>query len=306
VPVAVAACVAAVPSETLPNVRASVIIPCHNGARTVGRAVRSALEQSLPPLEVIVVDDGSTDDSGGVAQEAGARVIQSGARSSGGSRNVGIKAAAGDALAFLDSDAVVSPNWLQLTASHFERDPRILAVGARIANGRPDRYGELDYFLDHSEWIRGKPGPRPTFPTMAVVYRRDAVGKVRFLEASFGEDTTFARAVLADRGVLWFDPEIVVTHYHERLDWPTFWDKQVNNGRSLYWTRVRLSRPGRILVRAPILLLLFPHLWIVLARMARSGHGGRAVALFPWLVAGEVARIRGFLEAWRDARRSGS
>jgi glycosyltransferase involved in cell wall biosynthesis len=283
-----------------------VIIPCHNGARTLADTVRSALEQNLPPLEVIVVDDGSTDGSAEVARTAGARVIESRARSSGGSRNVGIKTASGDALAFLDCDAVVSPNWLERAEAHFARDPRVLAVGASIANGRPGRYGELDYFMNHSQWIRGKPGSRPTFPTMAVVYRRDAVGRVRFLEASYGEDTTFARAVLKDRGVLWFDPAIVVTHYHERLDWPRFWDRQVNNGRALYWTRVRLDRPGRILVRFPFLLFFFPHLWVVLARMVRAGHGGKAVTLLPWLVAGEVARIRGFLESRRDARRSNS
>ncbi|HVN33053.1 MAG TPA: glycosyltransferase family 2 protein [Thermoanaerobaculaceae bacterium] len=286
--------------------RASVIIPCHNGARTVAEAVHSALAQTLPPHEVIVVDDGSTDGSGDVARRAGARVVESSARSSGGSRNVGIKAASGDALAFLDCDAVVSGNWLERTATHFGRDARILAVGARITNGRPDRFGELDYFLNHSEWMGRKPGPRPTFPTMAVVYRRDAVAKVRFPEASYGEDTTFARTVLADHGVVWFDPEITITHYHERLDWASFWDKQVNNGRSLYWTRVRLDRPGRILVRFPVLLFLFPHLWLVLARMLRAGQGGRAVALFPWLVAGEIARIRGFLDARRDARRRSS
>ncbi len=248
------------------------------------------------------MDDGSTDGSGEVARTAGARVIESQARSSGGSRNAGIAAASGDALAFLDCDAVVSPNWLERTATHFASDTRILAVGARIANGRPDRYGDLDYFMNHSEWMGGRPGPRPTFPTMAVVYRRDAVGDVRFPEASYGEDTTFARTVLADRGVLWFDPEIVVTHYHERLDWESFWDKQVNNGHALYWTRVHLDRPGRILVRAPFLLFLFPHLWIVLARMLRAGHGFKTVRLFPWLVAGEVARMRGFLEARQDAR----
>ncbi len=281
--------------------RASVIIPCRNGARTVGDAVRSAIEQRLRPLEVIVVEDGSTDDSVEAARAAGAKVIAGEARSSGGARNVGIEATSGDALAFLDCDAVVSPNWLERAAAHFERDPKILAVGCRIANGRPDRFGWLDYVLDHSEWMRGTPGPRETFPTMAVVYRRDAVGDVRFPSASYGEDTTFARSVLKDRGVLWFDPEVVVTHYHERLDWPSFWNKQLNNGRSLYRTRVRLDRPGRVLVRFPALLFLFPHLWIVLARMLRAGLVGKAITLFPWLVAGEWARIRGFLQARAEA-----
>lgn len=281
-----------------------MIIPCRNGARTVSDAVRSALDQSVPPAEVIVVDDGSTDGSPKTARAAGARVIESSARSSGGARNDGIEAASGDALAFLDCDTVVSCNWLERAALHFDSDARILAVGCRIANGRPGRFGWLDYVLNHSEWMRGKPGPRATFPTMAVAYRRRAVGDVRFAAASYGEDTTFARAVLKDRGVLWFDPEIVVTHYHERLDWPSFWDKQVNNGRAIYSTRVNLDRPGRVLVRFPVLLFLFPHLWIVLARMVRAGHLGRVVTLFPWLVAGEVARIRGFLQARTAAEAS--
>jgi len=55
-------------------------------------------------------------------------------------------------------------------------------------------------------------------------------------------------------------------------------------------------------VRFPALLWLFPHLWITLARMVRAGHIGRAAALLPWLVQGEVARIRGFHEARRAAR----
>jgi glycosyltransferase involved in cell wall biosynthesis len=290
------------PSETLLAVRASVIIPCHNGGRTVGDAVRSGLNQSVRPVEVIVVDDGSTDGSGEVAREAGARVVESQARSAGGARNTGIAAACGDVLAFLDCDAVVSRNWLERVGGHFARDARIVAVGARIANGRPGRYGDLDYYLDHSEWLSHKPGPRETFPTMAVAYRREAVGKLRFPEASYGEDTTFARSVLVGDAIFWYDPEIVVTHYPERLDFASFWDKQVNNGHSLYWTRVHLDRPGRILVRAPILLLLFPHLWIVLGRMLRADHFGKAIKLLPWLVAGEVARIRGFLEARREAK----
>jgi glycosyltransferase involved in cell wall biosynthesis len=286
-------------------VRASVIIPCRNGARTVGESVRSALAQTLPAAEVIVVDDGSTDGSAGVARAAGARVVASAAGSSGGARNVGMAAASGDAYAFLDCDAAVSPNWLERAAVHLARDMRIFGVGGRIANGRSGRWGELDYYLDHSEWIRGEPGPRETFPTMAVVYRFDVVAGLRFEEASYGEDTTFARAALGKRGVLWFDPEIVITHSPERLDFRSFWAKQVNNGRSLYATRVRLDRPGRSLVRFPVLLFLLPHLWIVLARMFRAGHRRQAVVLFPWLVAGEVARIRGFLAARRQAKGSG-
>jgi glycosyltransferase involved in cell wall biosynthesis len=283
--------------------RASVIIPCRNARRTVGEAVRSALAQTEAPTEVLVVDDASSDDSARVAREAGARVIANARqRNAGGARNAGIEETAGELLAFLDADAVAPPDWLARARAAFASDPGVVGIGGRIVNGRPGLYGDLDYFLNHSEWIaRGRPACKKNIPTMAIVYRRDAVGPVRFPESNRGEDTAFALAVLSRGGRLRYDPEIVVTHRHERLDWASFWEKQVAGGRTIYETRVRHDRPGRILVRFPPLLFLFPHLWIVLFRMVRAGRGGRAAALLPWLFAGEVARIRGFFLARREA-----
>ena len=281
---------------------ASVVIPCRNAERTVADSVRSAFEQTDPPLEVLVVDDASTDSSADTARRAGARVIENRSRrNAGGARNAGISAAKGDAFAFLDADAIAPRDWLGRARATFERDPDVVAVGGRIANGRPGRWGELDWFLNHSEWIRaGRPGPRKNIPTMGIVYRRDAVAVVRFPETNSGEDSAFALAVLARGGKLWYDPEIVLTHRHERLDPAAFRDKQVACGKTIYRTRVALDRPGKVLVRWPALLFLFPHLWVTMARMARAGYAARAVALFPWLVAGEVHRIRGFFEARRE------
>ena len=282
--------------------RASVIIPCRNAERTVADAVRSAFEQTEPPTEVLVVDDASEDASADAARSAGARVIRNGRRrNAGGARNAGMDASLGDAFAFLDADAVAPPDWLERARRRFESDPGIAAVGARIANGRPGRYADLDWFLNHSEWIRdARPGPRSNIPTMGIVYRRDAVGDVRFPETNSGEDTAFALAVAARGGKLWYEPAIVLTHRHERLDARAFREKQVACGRTIYRTRVAFDRPGRALVRWPALLFLFPHLWLTVARMARAGYSGRAVTLFPWLVAGEIHRIRGFFEAKKE------
>ena len=105
-------------------------------------------------------------------------------------------------------------------------------------------------------------------------------------------------------GKLWYDPGIAVVHRHERLDPRAFWEKQVACGRTIYETRRDHDRPGKSLVRFPVLLLLFPHLWITLARMIRAGHGGKAVTLFPWLFTGEVARIQGFHIARREHLRA--
>ncbi|HEY3204069.1 MAG TPA: glycosyltransferase family 2 protein [Thermoanaerobaculia bacterium] len=284
--------------------RASVIIPCRNAERTVANAVASALSQTEPPREVLVVDDASTDDSADVGRQAGARVIRNvSRRNAGGARNAGIEAAAGELLAFLDADAVAPRNWLERARRAFENDSEIVAVGGRIANGRPGRYGDLDYFLNHSEWIStAAPSAKRNIPTMGIVYRRDAVGPVRFPESNTGEDTAFALAVLARGGKLWYDPEIVITHRHERLDWASFWGKQVACGRTIFETRRRYERPGKMLVRFPALLFFFPHLWITVGRMVRAGYARKAAALFPFLLTGEVARIKGFFEARRATR----
>ena len=283
--------------------RVSVVIPCRNAENTVADAVASALAQTHPPDEVVVVDDASTDGSGEAARRAGARVIRNGSRrNAGGARNAGIEATTRELVAFLDADAVAPRDWLERARGILSARRDVVGVGGAIENGRPGRWGELDYYLNHSEWIAGRPGEKRNIPTMAIVYRRDAIGPVRFPESNTGEDTAFALAVLERGGTLWYEPAIAVTHRHERLDASAFREKQTACGRTIYETRSRYDRPGRVLVRFPVLLWLFPHLWITLARMVRAGHIGRAAALLPWLVQGEVARIRGFHEARRAAR----
>lgn len=287
--------------------RASVIIPCRNGERIVAEAVRSALTQTEPPLEILVVDDASTDGTARAARAAGARVLRTEARrNAGGARNIGIEAASGDILAFLDADVTAPPDWLARVRADLEGDPGIVAVGGRVASGRPGLFGDLDLYLNHSEWIGGRASFKGLIPTLGVAYRREAVGPVRFVETNLGEDASFGAAVLERGGRLWYDPGIVMTHRHERLDRETFLARQVNAGRTIYRTRVLHDRPGRILVRCPPLVFLYPHLWIVLARMARAGKAGRALALLPWLLAGETARIRGFFQARREYRKAGA
>lgn len=279
------------------------MIPCRNSSTTVGEAVVSALAQSLPPGEVIVVDDASEDGSAGIARLAGARVTQNATRrNAGGARNVGLEEADGDLLAFLDADAVAPRDWLFRSLRWFESNDRIVGVGGRVMDDRRTRYGDLDLFLNHSEWIGGaRPSAKNNIPTMAIVYRRSAIGPVRFPESNRGEDTAFCASVLARGGILWHDPTIVVTHHHERLDARAFREKQLAVGRTIYETRVALDRPGRIFIRHTWLLWLMPHLWVVLARMIRAGHAVRAFTLFPWFLLGEVYRIEGFLLARREA-----
>lgn len=94
----------------------SVIIPCYNGARFVGTTIASALRQTHAPLEIIVVDDGSTDDSAAIARAYGhpVRVIQQTNQGESSARNVGIATAQGRYLAFLDADDLLDERALEV------------------------------------------------------------------------------------------------------------------------------------------------------------------------------------------------
>ena len=105
----------------------SVIIPTHNYARFLGEAIDSALAQTLPPLEVIVVDDGSTDATPAVLAAYGDRIRMIRQKNSGVAvaRNAGIAAARGEYLAFLDSDDAWYPRKLELQMPRFDADPSL-------------------------------------------------------------------------------------------------------------------------------------------------------------------------------------
>jgi glycosyltransferase involved in cell wall biosynthesis len=97
-------------------VNASVIIPAYNVAPWIGETLESVLAQDLPSLEIIVVDDGSTDDTAGVVAKFGqyVRYVRQDNAGQGAARNRGIRLAQGDYIAFVDGDDVWLPNKLRL------------------------------------------------------------------------------------------------------------------------------------------------------------------------------------------------
>lgn len=109
-------------TEKLPLV--SVIIPAYNGERYLSAALESVFAQTYRPLEVIVVDDGSTDDSGAIAQSFSEVVyIQQSNQGVAAARNRGIEAARGEFFAFLDQDDLWTPDKLKLQIRFFRNDP---------------------------------------------------------------------------------------------------------------------------------------------------------------------------------------
>jgi len=105
----------------------SCVIPVFNGDRYLGEAIDSALSQRYAPLEVIVVDDGSTDRTAQVAAAFGSRISYHHQANGGAAsaRNRGVRAAQGELIAILDADDLWHPDKLAIQAERFESRPEL-------------------------------------------------------------------------------------------------------------------------------------------------------------------------------------
>ncbi|HEV2674597.1 MAG TPA: glycosyltransferase family A protein [Aliidongia sp.] len=104
------------------NASITCVIPVRNGERFLAQAIESALGQTRPPSEIIVVDDGGTDRSAEVAEAFGTpvRVLRTPALGPASARNAGIAEAQGDLVALLDCDDIWVPGKLQMQAEALE------------------------------------------------------------------------------------------------------------------------------------------------------------------------------------------
>lgn len=108
----------------------SVIIPVYNGERFLAAAIESVLGQNHRPLEVLVVDDGSTDGSAAIARAFGPPVTCLGQANAGmgGARNSGVNASRGDFIAFLDADDLWAPDKLRSQLKRLAEEPELDCV----------------------------------------------------------------------------------------------------------------------------------------------------------------------------------
>ena len=130
----------------------SCIIPVFNGERFLGEAIESILAQSYPKLEILVVDDGSTDQSRAVAEAFGQRVRCVSQENAGPSaaKNRGIVESTGEYVAFLDADDVWEPEKLKLQMGLFAQRPDLDIAVSLVQNFWDDEVRhEEARFRDH-------------------------------------------------------------------------------------------------------------------------------------------------------------
>ena len=108
----------------------SVVIPCYNAERYLAETIESVLAQTYPAIEVIVVDDGSSDNTIGVAQRYPVRLISQKNRRVSAARNNGIRHSRGEYVLFLDHDDRLLPRAIEIGVKLLEQNPDcLMAVG---------------------------------------------------------------------------------------------------------------------------------------------------------------------------------
>lgn len=202
-----------------PRPTVSVVIPTHNGARTLDACLNSLRSVSLPPHEIIVIDDASDDGSAEIARRQQCSVLQAN-RNIGAAcaKNWGAREATGDILFFTDDDVIVQSSALARIAESLNGPSRAGVVGLL------DRDIPLHDFASNYKnlWMRYTYSRLPAerigvFYTSVAAIRRDIFLQLggfdeNYRGASIAEDTEFGQRVWHAGFRLDFDPQISVTH----------------------------------------------------------------------------------------------
>lgn len=216
----------------------SVVIPAHNAANTITACVQALKCQTAAPgpYEVIVVDDGSTDNTAHLAQAAGATVIRQPRQGPANARNTGIHAASGDITCFTDADCVPTSNWLAEITAPLLADPEIAGCKGTYRSDQTAitaRFVQLEY---EDKYDRLRHYSRITFMDFySAAYRRHILLANGGFDERFdanSEDRELSYRLAARGYQMVFQPTAVVTHLHTDT-LRDYFRKKVFNG---YWT----------------------------------------------------------------------
>jgi glycosyltransferase involved in cell wall biosynthesis len=224
--------------DMVPSV--SVVIPVFNGELTIADCLRALETQSISKddYEVIAVVDGSTDCSAQIAKGFKVNLIeQKERRGAPAARNVGIRAARGEWVAFTDDDCIPSRGWLMNLLRRVGNDERTLgAAGSTVgyqSRSAPARFVDMtcgfaaDRHLSHPNF--------PFAPSANVMYRRSALKTVHGFDERYSYydacDLHY-RLLQISPGSFYFEPRAVVFHRH-RCNWRDYGHQQFGYGQGL-------------------------------------------------------------------------
>jgi glycosyltransferase involved in cell wall biosynthesis len=172
----------------------SVVIPMFNASGTISRAIGSVFQQSVVPIEIIVVDDGSIDDGAEVIRMSfqGIKIVSQSNLGGSAARNAGILTATSEWIAFLDADDIWLPNHLETLANIIRQYPQVHVASTAFQRWKPGtsfkvhqkkiKCGVIDYFKEQSKGLG-------VVHSSTVLIKRESFNEIGyFSELKIGED----------------------------------------------------------------------------------------------------------------------
>jgi GT2 family glycosyltransferase len=212
-----------------------VAVCTYNGSRTIRDCLEGCARLDYPDYEVIVVDDGSTDGTADIVGEFDVRLVQTPNAGLSHARNVAMRAATGQIIAYLDDDARPDQHWLNYLA-------RTFLTTEHAGVGGPNIVPEDD--PPRAQCVANAPGG-PThvllddrvaehIPGCNMAFRLTALREITGFDPQFriaGDDVDVCWRIQAQGGTLGFNPGAVVWH-HRRNTINAYWKQQLNYGRA--------------------------------------------------------------------------
>ncbi|MBN1356998.1 glycosyltransferase [bacterium] len=206
--------------QAMPSIEISVIVPARNASGMISGCIEALKTQNFDParFEIIVVDDGSGDETGSIAKTAGAIVVRTDPRGPAAARNAGAVAARGEIILFTDADCRPEPDWIHQMVQPFE-DRTVSGVKGTYRTDQTDltaRFVQAEYESKYRYMARFD---RIDFiDTYSAGFRRDVFLTLNGYDESFPgasvEDQEFSFRMHEAGYKMVFVPRAVVRHTH--------------------------------------------------------------------------------------------
>lgn len=206
-----------------PNDLISIVIPAFNCENTLKKCLDSLLGLTWPNVEIIIINDGSTDRTPEILSKfSGITIINTRNRGPSNARNSGIKKAKGEYIAFTDSDCIVKPDWLDELYRGFTEEKVAGVGGDQQSPADESHFGKtiqdfmktVGFFTDYLK-NRRKLIKTNHNPTCNVLYRKSILLEIGGFDEKLwpGEDVDIDLKILRKGYSLFYNPKAVVYHY---------------------------------------------------------------------------------------------
>ena len=223
------------------KLKVSVIVPAYNAAGSIGQCLESLLSQSYPKdlYDVIVVDDGSTDETGVIVRQYPVVYLHQTNQGPAKARNKGAEKAQGEIVLFTDSDCIATPDWIEEMVAPFA-DPEVIAVkGAYLTkqSSLVARFAQLE-FDERFEMLK-KVESIDMVDTYSAGIRKEIFDRLHGFDTSFptanNEDTELSYRMVALQKKMVFNPRAIVYHLGHPATFKRYATLKYSRG---YWRMV--------------------------------------------------------------------